>query len=100
MKRLLFALFFLGSLDINSHEFNPAHLVIKQLSDDELFSYFLREISNDSEKKSKFESFILKAKDLDPEEFDVSQANYDKKIGMLLDALRATDGNNMEFQRR
>ena len=34
MKRLLFALFFLGSLDINSHEFNPAHLVIKQLSDD------------------------------------------------------------------
>ena len=34
MKKLLFALFFLGSLDINSHEFNPAHLVIKQLSDD------------------------------------------------------------------
>ena len=34
MKRLLFTLFFLGSLDINSHEFNPAHLVIKQLNDD------------------------------------------------------------------
>ena len=34
MKSFLFALFFLGSLDINSHEFNPAHLVIKQLNDD------------------------------------------------------------------
>jgi len=34
MKSLLFALFFIGSLDINSHEFNPAHLVIKQLNDD------------------------------------------------------------------
>ena len=26
MKSFLFALFFLGSLDINSHEFNPAGL--------------------------------------------------------------------------
>ena len=34
MKKLLFSLFFLSSLNINSHEFNPAHLVIKQLNDD------------------------------------------------------------------
>ena len=34
MKSFLFALFFLGSLDINSHEFNPAHLVLKPLNDD------------------------------------------------------------------
>ena len=33
MKRLLFTLFFLGSLDINSHEFNPAHLVINEVND-------------------------------------------------------------------
>ena len=57
--------------------------MLVQLNDDELFSYFLREISNDSEKKSKFESFILKAKELDCEQFDVSQKNYDKKIGLL-----------------
>jgi len=34
MKRLFFSLLFLSMLDINSHEFNPAHLVIKQLNDD------------------------------------------------------------------
>lgn len=34
MKRFLFSLFFISSLNINSHEFNPAHLVIKQLNDD------------------------------------------------------------------
>ena len=34
MKKLLLALFFLNSLDINSHEFNPAHLVIKELNND------------------------------------------------------------------
>jgi hypothetical protein len=34
MKRLFFSLLFLSTLDINSHEFNPAHLVIKQLNDD------------------------------------------------------------------
>ena len=34
MKRLFFSLLFLTTLDINSHEFNPAHLVIKQLNDD------------------------------------------------------------------
>ena len=34
MKRLFFSLLFLCTLDINSHEFNPAHLVIKQLNDD------------------------------------------------------------------
>ena len=37
MKRLFFSLLFLSTLDINSHEFNPAHLVINQLNDD--FSY-------------------------------------------------------------
>ena len=34
MKRLLCSLFFLISLDINSHEFNPAHLVIEELTED------------------------------------------------------------------
>ena len=34
MKSLFFALVFIGSLNINSHEFNPAHLVIDQLNDD------------------------------------------------------------------
>ena len=34
MKGLFFSLLFLTTLDINSHEFNPAHLVIKQLNDD------------------------------------------------------------------
>jgi len=34
MKGLFFSLLFLITLDINSHEFNPAHLVIKQLNDD------------------------------------------------------------------
>ncbi len=34
MKRFFFSLLFLSTLDINSHEFNPAHLVIKQLNDD------------------------------------------------------------------
>ena len=33
MKRLLCSLFFLISLDINSHEFNPAHLVIEELTE-------------------------------------------------------------------
>ena len=37
MKRLFFSLLFLSTLNINSHEFNPAHLVINQLNDD--FSY-------------------------------------------------------------
>ncbi|RZO28796.1 MAG: HupE/UreJ family protein [SAR86 cluster bacterium] len=32
--RLLCSLFFLISLDINSHEFNPAHLVIEELTED------------------------------------------------------------------
>ena len=34
MIRLLCSLFFLISLDINSHEFNPAHLVIEELTED------------------------------------------------------------------
>ena len=34
MKRLLCSLFFLISLDINSHEFNPAHLVIEELTEE------------------------------------------------------------------
>ena len=34
MKSLLCSLFFLISLDINSHEFNPAHLVIEELTED------------------------------------------------------------------
>ena len=34
MKGLFFSLLFLNTLNINSHEFNPAHLVIKQLDDD------------------------------------------------------------------
>ena len=34
MIRLLCSLFFLLSLDINSHEFNPAHLVIEELTED------------------------------------------------------------------
>ena len=34
MKGLFFSLLFLTTLNINSHEFNPAHLVIKQLDDD------------------------------------------------------------------
>ena len=34
MIRLLCSLFFLISLDINSHEFNPAHLVIDELTED------------------------------------------------------------------
>ena len=33
MIRLLCSLFFLISLDINSHEFNPAHLVIEELTE-------------------------------------------------------------------
>ena len=37
MKRLLCSLFFLISLDINSHEFNPAHLVIEELTEDLLY---------------------------------------------------------------
>ena len=34
MKRLLFAFFLISSLDIYSHEFNPAHLVVQELNDD------------------------------------------------------------------
>ena len=83
----------IGCVHYELEDFKFVLKMLVQLDDDNLFSYFLREISNDSEKKSKFENFITKAKNLDPEQFDVSQTNYDKRVNMLLGALHVTDGN-------
>ena len=35
MKKFLFTLFVLSIFNINSHEFNPAHLVVNQLEDNQ-----------------------------------------------------------------
>ena len=35
MKKFLFTLFVLSTFNINSHEFNPAHLVVDQLEDNQ-----------------------------------------------------------------